>query len=33
MSSLQSMPLFSGVTAHDLENILKIGELRSFEPG
>lgn len=33
MSSLQSMPLFSGVTEHDLQTILKIGELRTFEPG
>jgi CRP-like cAMP-binding protein len=33
MSSLQSMPLFSGVTQHDLQNILKIGEIRTFEPG
>jgi CRP-like cAMP-binding protein len=33
ISALQGMPLFAGVTRHDLENILKIGELRSYEPG
>jgi CRP-like cAMP-binding protein len=33
ISALQAMPLFAGVTEHDLQNILKIGELRSFEPG
>jgi CRP-like cAMP-binding protein len=33
MSALQSMPLFAGVSPHDLQNILRIGELRSFEPG
>jgi CRP-like cAMP-binding protein len=27
------MPLFAGVTRHDLENIIKIGQIRSFEPG
>jgi CRP-like cAMP-binding protein len=33
MSALEAMPLFAGVTSHDLQNILKIGEIRSFEPG
>jgi CRP-like cAMP-binding protein len=33
ISALEAMPLFAGVTKHDLQNILKIGELRSFEPG
>ena len=33
ISALEAMPLFAGVTRHDLQNILKIGELRSFEPG
>ena len=33
MSALGAMPLFAGVNEHDLRNILKIGELRSFEPG
>jgi CRP-like cAMP-binding protein len=33
ISALEAMPLFAGVTRHDLENILKIGELRSYEPG
>src|SRR6266487_2071515 len=32
-SALEAMPLFAGVTPHDLENILRIGQLRSFEPG
>src|SRR6266542_6433137 len=32
ISALEGMPLFAGVTRHDLQNILKIGELRSFEP-
>src|SRR5438876_992505 len=27
------MPLFADVTHHDLENILKLGDLRSYEPG
>jgi CRP-like cAMP-binding protein len=33
MSSLRAMPLFSGMSEHDLESILKIGELRAYEPG
>ena len=33
ISALEAMPLFAGVTKHDLQNILKIGELRAFEPG
>jgi CRP-like cAMP-binding protein len=33
ISALQSMPLFAGVTQHDLENIVKLGEIRSVEPG
>jgi CRP-like cAMP-binding protein len=33
ISALEAMPLFAGVTRHDLENILKIGRLRSFDPG
>jgi K+:H+ antiporter len=27
------MPLFAGVGEHDLQNILRIGRLRSYEPG
>jgi CRP-like cAMP-binding protein len=33
ISALEGMPLFAGVARHDLENILKIGQLRSYEPG
>jgi CRP-like cAMP-binding protein len=33
MSALRAMPLFAGVGAHDLENILKLGQLKSYEPG
>ncbi len=33
ISALEAMPLFADVTRHDLENILKLGELRSFDPG
>lgn len=33
VSALESMPLFAGVTHHDLTNIVKLGQLRSFEPG
>ena len=33
MSALQEMPLFGGVNQLDLQNILKIGDIRSFEPG
>jgi CRP-like cAMP-binding protein len=32
ISALEGMPLFAGVTRHDLENIVKIGQIRSFEP-
>jgi CPA2 family monovalent cation:H+ antiporter-2 len=27
------MPLFAGVTEHDLQSILKMGEIRSYQPG
>ena len=33
MSALEAIPLFAGVPRHDLQNILKLGEIRSFEPG
>ena len=33
ISALKTMPLFAGVTQHDLENIMKLGRLRSFEAG
>ena len=33
ISALEAMPLFAGVTQHDLQNIVRIGELRSFEQG
>src|SRR2546428_11933439 len=33
ISALEAMPLFADVTRHDLENILKLGELRSYESG
>jgi CRP/FNR family cyclic AMP-dependent transcriptional regulator len=33
MSALRAMPLFSGVVEHDLENILKLGELKSYDAG
>ena len=33
LTALEAMPLFADVTRHDLENILKLGDLRSFEPG
>jgi CRP-like cAMP-binding protein len=33
ISALEAMPLFADVTRHDLENILKLGELRSYETG
>jgi CRP-like cAMP-binding protein len=33
LTALEAMPLFAGVSQHDLQNILKIGELRSYEPG
>lgn len=33
ISALEGMPLFAGVTRHDLQNILKFGEVRSYEAG
>src|SRR5439155_12390931 len=33
MSALEAIPLFAGVPRHDLQNILKLGEIRSFDPG
>jgi CRP/FNR family cyclic AMP-dependent transcriptional regulator len=33
LSALEAMPLFAGVGEHDLQNIVKIGAIRSFEPG
>ncbi|MBA3551294.1 MAG: cyclic nucleotide-binding domain-containing protein [Actinobacteria bacterium] len=33
ISVLKRMPLFAGVAQHDLENIMKLGRLRSFGPG
>ena len=33
MSSLRAMPLFSDVSQHDLESILKIGDLHTFDAG
>ena len=33
MSALEAIPIFADVLRHDLENILKLGELRSYEPG
>jgi CRP-like cAMP-binding protein len=33
ISALEAMPLFADVTRHDLENILKLGDLRSYEAG
>jgi CRP-like cAMP-binding protein len=33
LTSLRAMPLFTGVTEHDLQSILKIGEIRSYQPG
>ena len=32
LSALAGMPLFASVGRHDLENILRIGQLRSFDP-
>jgi CRP-like cAMP-binding protein len=33
MTALEAMPLFADVTHHDLENILKLGDIRSYEAG
>jgi CRP-like cAMP-binding protein len=33
MTSLRTMPLFSGVTEHDLQSILKMGEIRTYQAG
>jgi CRP-like cAMP-binding protein len=33
LSALKTMPLFAGVVEHDLRNIIRIGQIRSFEPG
>jgi monovalent cation:H+ antiporter-2, CPA2 family len=33
LTSLRAMPLFAGVSEHDLQSILKMGRLRSYEPG
>ena len=33
MSALEAIPLFASVGRHDLENILKLGDIRSFQPG
>ena len=33
IAALEAVPVFAGVTRHDLENILKLGDVRSFEPG
>ena len=33
MSALEAIPLFASVGRHDLENILKLGDTRSFQPG
>jgi len=33
LTALEAMPLFADVTHHDLENILKLGDLRSYEAG
>ena len=33
MSALEAMPLFAAVNRHDLENLLKLGQLQTFEPG
>jgi len=33
IAALEAMPVFAGVTRHDLENILKLGAIRSFEAG
>jgi len=33
MTALEAMPLFADVNHHDLENILKLGDIRSYEAG
>ena len=33
MSALRAMPLFAGVGGHDLENILKLGQLKTYQAG
>jgi len=33
MAALESIPLFADVPRHDLQNILKLGEVRAYEPG
>jgi CRP/FNR family cyclic AMP-dependent transcriptional regulator len=33
ISALEKMPLFAAVNRHDLENLVKLGELQSFDPG
>ena len=33
LTALEAMPLFADVTHHDLENILKLGDIRSYEAG
>jgi CRP-like cAMP-binding protein len=33
LSALRAMPLFSGVTEYDLQSILKLGQIRSYQPG
>src|SRR5262245_40068905 len=33
ITALEAMPLFADVTKHDLGNILKLGDLRSYEAG
>src|SRR5437879_2006727 len=33
IGALEAMPVFAGVSRHDLENILKLGDIRPFEAG
>jgi voltage-gated potassium channel len=33
IAALEAVPVFAGVSRHDLENILKLGDIRSFEAG
>jgi CRP-like cAMP-binding protein len=33
IAALEAVPVFAGVSRHDLENILKLGAIRSFEAG
>jgi len=33
IAALEAVPVFAGVTRHDLQNILKLGDVRSFDPG